>query len=568
MQNESIKRYRLGDLLVYKEIISEDQLKQALELQKKMHRWLGDCLIELGMVTDDDIANVLELQLGIPRINLRGARIEHDIISLVNGSVLRKHNVLPVKLSDENPNVLILAMSNPLDMTAQDDIAIITNKLIEPRIATIGEINSVLDKYFGTGEAMSVAEQYVKEREEQILQEQEEQDSTEQELESAPIVQLVRSVIEQAVRQRASDIHFDALEKQVRVRYRVDGVLTEKMLYDLNLLPALTTRIKIMSGMDISERRRPQDGRFSINIDRNEYDMRVAIIPTAYGEKIVMRISSKTGILRDKTQLGMEDYELKTFDSILSRPNGIILATGPTGSGKSTTLYAALTALNKEESNIVTIEDPIEANIAGVNQVQVNNKADLTFANSLRSILRHDPDIIMIGEIRDRETATIAVQASITGHLVVSTLHTNNSAATITRLLEMGVEEYLLADSIVGIIAQRLVRRLCNSCKKPREATIPEKELMRIPSDKNIKVFDAVGCHYCNNTGYYERIGVYEILEMTPEIRRGILTHKSTEEIKDIAVKNGMRTLFTGASLLVLKGITTFDELLKVSFDS
>ncbi len=568
MQDDLIKKYRLGDLLIHKGVISQNQLKQALDLQKKMHKWLGDCLIELGMVTDDDIASVLELQLNIPRINLRGIRIHPDIMKLVSGTILRKHNVLPIEYSKDNPNVLILAMSNPLDMTAQDDIAIITNKIVEPRIATVGEINAVLDKHFGTGEAMSAAEQYVKERQEQLQQMQSEQNEENAELENAPIVQLVRSIIEQAVRKRASDIHFDALEKQVRIRYRVDGVLSEKMLYDINLLPALTTRVKIMGKMDISEKRKPQDGRFSLNIDRADYDVRVAIIPTAYGEKIVMRISSSTGVLRDKSQLGMQQYEMELFEHILRKPSGMILVTGPTGSGKSTTLYAAITQLNKEQSNIITIEDPIEANITGVNQVQVNNKAELTFANSLRSILRQDPDIIMVGEIRDKETASIAVQASITGHLVVSTLHTNSSAATITRLMEMGVKPYLLADSLVGIIAQRLVRRLCTTCKKQRTATQQEKLVMGIEQSKQVDIYSAVGCPLCNNTGYYDRIGVYEIMEMTPLIRKEIIAHASTETIKEIAVKNGMKTLFASAVALVLNGLTTYEEIIKISYET
>ncbi len=565
MNNESLKRYRLGDLLVLKKVITEEQLQQALTLQKKMHRWLGDCLIELGYVTDDDIANMLQLQLNIPRINLRGVNIDPDIIGMISGTILRKHNVLPIKYSETNSNVLILAMSNPIDMAAQDDIAIITNRMVEPRIATIGEINAVLDKYFGTGEAMSAAEQYAKGREEQLLQAEADEEAAEADLETAPIVQLVRSIIEQAVRQRASDIHFDALEKQVRIRYRVDGVLSEKMLYDINLLPALVTRVKIMSGMDISERRRPQDGRFTMTIDRADYDVRVAVIPTKYGEKIVMRISMASGFIRNKTELGLQEWELKTFDRILSNPNGIILVTGPTGSGKSTTLYAAISELNKEDCNIITIEDPIEATIAGVNQVQVNNKANLTFANSLRSILRLDPDIIMVGEIRDEETAAIAVQASITGHLVVSTLHTNSSAATITRLLEMNIEPYLLADSIVGIVAQRLVRRLCTTCRRQRDATAQERELLKVPADKVLRVYDAVGCPLCNDTGFFDRIGVYEIMEMTPDIRRAVLANMSTEQIRDIAVSKGMRTLFISVANLVVRGVTTFDEMYKIT---
>ncbi len=565
MNNESLKRLRLGDLLVIKNVITEEQLNEALKLQKKLHRWLGDCLIELGFVTDSDIADALQLQLNIPRIDLHGIRIDPEIIGLVSGSILRKHNVLPIKYSSQNSNVLILAMSNPLDMTAQEDIAIITHCMIEVRIATIGEINVVLDKHFGTGEAMETAEQYVKEREEQIQQLEEQQAASQEELDSAPIVQLVRSIIEQAVRQRASDIHFDPLEKQVRIRYRVDGVLYEKMLYDINLLPALTTRIKIMSGMDISERRKPQDGRFSMNIDRAEYDARVAVIPTSYGEKIVMRISSSSGLIRNKHELGMTKDELRVFDDILATPNGIILVTGPTGSGKSTTLYAAITELNTDDINIITIEDPVEAQISGVNQVQVNPKANLTFASSLRSILRLDPDIIMVGEIRDEETATIAVSASITGHIVVSTLHTNSSAATITRLLEMGIESYLLADSLSGIVAQRLVRRLCKACRKPRSATHAEKHNLNLDPYQEYMVYDPVGCSLCNDTGYYDRIGVYEIMQITPEIRRAILARMSTEDIMAIAEKSGMKTLRANVAELVLTGVTTYSEMVKVT---
>ncbi len=568
MPKESYKKYRLGDLLVLKNVITEAQLNAALDLQKKIGKWLGDCLIEMGYVTDSDIADMLQLQLDIPRVNLRGVRIDPDIIGLVSGTLLRKHNVLPLHYASDNTNVLLVAMSNPLDIAAQEDLSIITNCIVEPRIATVGEINAVLDKYFGTGEAMSAAEQYVREREEQISQAQAAEAAAEEELGNAPIVQLVRSIIEQAVRMRASDIHFDALEKQVRIRYRVDGTLYERMLYDINLLPALITRIKIMAGMDISERRKPQDGRFSIVIDRAEYDVRTAIIPSSFGEKIVMRISTTTGLIRSKSELGFRPDELARFDKILSNPNGIILVTGPTGSGKSTTMYAALSELNSESSNIMTIEDPVEVQVPGINQIQVNTKAELTFASSLRSILRLDPDIIMVGEIRDGETATIAVQASITGHLVVSTLHTNSSAATISRLLAMGVEPYLLADSIVGIIAQRLVRRLCTNCRKPRPATPEEKKGLGIRQEANLNIFDAVGCNLCNETGYYDRIGVYEIMEMTSEIRAEILQKNSTEQIKRSAIKNGMKSLHRSASELVVDGITTYSEMLKVSFDS
>ena len=476
-----------------------------------------------------------------------------------------RDSVTPGPISPDS--AVILAMADPLDMVAQDDISIITNCVIEPQIATLGEINAVLDRYFGTDEAMSAAEKYAKEREGQLQQLEAEQAEQQTELNNAPIVQLVRSIIEQAVRQRASDIHFDALEKQVRVRYRIDGVLAEKMLYDINLLPAIVTRIKIMSGMDISEKRKPQDGRITMSIDRQEYDIRVSALPSCYGEKIVMRLASSTALTRSKSDLGMREWELHKFEHIISNPNGILLVTGPTGSGKSSTLYTALSELNKESVNIITVEDPVEANIAGINQVQVNPKADLTFATALRSILRQDPDIIMIGEIRDYETASIAVQASITGHLVVSTLHTNSASAAFTRLLDMGVESYLLADSVVGVIAQRLVRKLCKSCRKPRQATEEEKLLLGKKPEEDVTVYDPCGCQMCSDTGFFGRIGVYEIIEMTPELRHIITNRGSTEEIKAMGLAQGMHTLRMSATEYVLEGITTIEEMLKVSFE-
>ncbi len=331
--------------------------------------------------------------------------------------------------------------------------------------------------------------QYAKEKEEQLL---EQDTSYEDDINNSPIVKLVKTLIEQAVRQRSSDIHVEPMEHQIRVRYRIDGALYEKSTYSIHLLPAIVARIKIIGGMDISEKRKPQDGRITQVVDRQEFDVRVSVLPTVFGEKVVMRLTSKAVLTKEKSKLGLSHEELLKFDHILENPHGILLVTGPTGSGKSTTLYTALSELNKEDVNIITVEDPVEANVDGINQVQVNSKADLTFATALRSILRQDPDIIMIGEIRDSETATIAVQASITGHLVVSTLHTNSAASTITRLEDMGIESYLLADSIIGVIAQRLVRRLCPHCKKKREAELEEKILLQIPESQDLIIYEAV----------------------------------------------------------------------------
>lgn len=558
------KKLRLGDILIQQGYINEEQLADALQKQHKSKQRLGDYLVDSGLVSDAEIAQALHIQLGIEIVELRGMNIPQEIISLVSGSVLRKHNVLPIGF-DENTNELLLAMSDPLDIVALDDIAIITNCSVEPRISTSSEINAILDKHYGTDEAMNAAEQYVKEKEQHLAELEAIAAEQDAELSNAPIVQLVRSIIEQAVRQRASDIHLDALEKQIRVRYRIDGVLTEKMLYDINLLPAITTRIKIMGGMDISEKRKPQDGRITVVVDRVEYDIRVSVLPSYYGEKIVMRLANTNALMRSKSELGMRPEEMAAFNRILAHHNGILLVTGPTGSGKSTTLYTALSELNREAVNIITVEDPVEASIAGVNQVQVNPKANLTFASALRAILRQDPDIIMIGEIRDYETASIAVQASITGHLVVSTLHTNSAAATITRLINMGVESFLLADSIVGVIAQRLVRRLCPNCKRPRMATAEEKEILGISESKDVEIYDAVGCQMCGETGYYGRIGLYEIIEMTPELKRIIFKKGSTDEIKNEALKSGMSTIQMSAARNVLEGITTISETMKVS---
>jgi type IV pilus assembly protein PilB len=454
-------------------------------------------------------------------------------------------------------------MADPNDFIAIDDLSIITNLQIEPVIATPSDIAAAIDKYYGNAEAMAVAERYTLEKETQN-KEREEQTQVNEDVNQSPIVLLVKSIIEQAVRQRASDIHIEPLERQVRIRYRVDGILYETMKYEINLLSAIIARIKIIGGLDISEKRKPQDGRISITVDRLEYDIRVSILPTVYGENVVLRITSKKNLTKAKIDLGFSEMELKKFDSILSKPHGLILVTGPTGSGKSTTLYTALSELNKEDVNIITVEDPVEANIDGINQVQVNNKVDLTFANALRSILRQDPDIIMIGEIRDNETAEIAIKASITGHIVVSTLHTNSAVSSITRLMDMGVEPFLIADAIVGIIAQRLVRKLCPSCKKVRYATIIEKEFLSLDESAEQVIYEPCGCHSCNNTGYFGRIGVYEIMPVSQTIREIIASKNNAEKIKEAALNEGMNTLKMSAMRYVLEGVTSIQELKKI----
>ena len=558
------KKIRLGDLLVEQKIITATQLEKGLELQRGSGRKLGETLVEEGIVNDEILARVLAEQLGIEMVDPQNINIPDDILNLIPLNVMKKNKVIPFAYAEDNMNVLLVAMADPMDLTALDDISIITNLQAEPAIATQRSIMLTLDKYFGQDEVNVALEQYAKERE---VKDNTEEELLNENINNSPIVTLVNEMIEKAVRQRASDIHIEPLEKQVRVRYRIDGALYEKAHYANAILPALVARIKIIGGMDISEKRKPQDGRITYVVDRMEYDIRASILPTVYGEKIVMRLTSKTALTREKSKLGFKPAELKQFDHILRNPHGIILVTGPTGSGKSTTLYTALSELNTEDVNIITVEDPVEANINGINQVQVNNKAELTFATALRSILRQDPDIIMIGEIRDTETASIAVQASITGHLVVSTLHTNSAAGTITRLCDMGIEPYLIADSVVGIIAQRLVRRLCPDCKKAHQATEDEKVQLMVPKEQSVTIYEPCGCPKCDQTGYRGRIGVYEIMEMSQKLKVIVSEKGTAEEIKEQALSEGMHTLHMSAAEYVLDGTTSFKEMMRVSFD-
>lgn len=558
------KKLRLGDVLVNSGVITAEQLQKGLELQKGSGRKLGETLVDEGITTEENIAKALSSQLGYEMVDLQDISIDEEILNLVPPNILKKHTMIPFEYSRTGMNVLRVAMSDPMNMAAMDDINIITNLQVEPVVAIPRDVMLALDRYYGQAEVNSALEEYVKEKTSQMA---EQEDIYSDDINNSPIVQLVKTMIEQAVRQRASDIHIEPMEKQVRVRYRIDGALYEKATYNISLLPALVARVKIIGGMDISEKRKPQDGRITQVVDRREFDIRVSILPTVYGEKIVMRLTSKNALSREKSQLGLKPHDLQRFDHILKNPHGILLVTGPTGSGKSTTLYTALSELNKEDVNIITVEDPVEANIDGINQVQVNNKADLTFASALRSILRQDPDIIMIGEIRDQETASIAVQASITGHLVVSTLHTNSAASTITRLVDMGIEPYLIADSTVGVIAQRLVRRLCPDCKRAKKADAEDLEMLMRKPEEDLTIYEPCGCAKCDGTGFRGRIGVYEIMEVTPQLKHIISKGGEVEAIKAQALKDGMHTLRMSATELVLDGTTSVQEMMRVSFD-
>ena len=553
-------KIRLGDCLVQKGMITEEQLSEALVKQKENGTKLGETIVELGYVSENDMIDVLVEQLGIEYVDVRKIKVDENAARLLKEDFMRKNSLIPIAFDELLPNVIRVAMADPMDIIAIDDISIITNMQVDPVLSTKGQINMAIDKIFGATQAMQAAEQYRKERERDrekagLNMDEEEEDS---ELDNSPIVQLVRSILEQGVRRRASDIHIEALEFQVRVRFRIDGALVQVMTYDIDLLPAIVARIKIIGGMDISEKRKPQDGRIAMTVDRRDYDVRVSILPTINGEKVVMRLTSKENLTRDKKNLGFSEEELEKFDRILKNPHGIILVTGPTGSGKSTTLYTALSELNTEDVNIITVEDPVEANMEGINQVHVNEKAGLTFASALRSILRQDPDIIMIGEIRDGETAGIAVKAAITGHLVVSTLHTNGTASTVTRLVDMGMESYLIGDALVGVIAQRLVRRLCPECKRLVYATEDEKRLLGVTTPGDLPIYEPVGCEACGNTGYHGRIGVYEIMPVTNDLRIKIAAGARADEIKEQAVSEGMSTLSVSAAKLCVQGVTSF----------
>ena len=557
---------KLLKYLVEHGMLTQEQADQLRKDSVEKKKSIRELLSESGSVTEEQLLEALAAVSRLPVVRLYEEQIPLEVRQLVKPDLLRSNVVLPFGFDPEDHGTILVALNDPMNIKGRDLVAHTGKCRVRPYLATTSDILLTIDRYYGTSEMLEAAEIYERENdvtaslEETIIQE---------DVNSSPVVMLVNSLVEQAVRQRASDIHVEAEPDRVRVRCRVDGVLYSTANYSLKLLPAIVARIKIVSGLDISEKRKPQDGRFTVTVDHREYDIRVSTLPTVYGEKCVLRLNQKKALSRNKKTLGLSDEDMVKFDRILSHPNGIVLVTGPTGSGKSTTLYTALSELNNDTVNIITVEDPVEANIEGINQVQVNVKAELTFANALRSILRQDPDIIMIGEIRDGETASIAVQASITGHLVVSTLHTNDTASSVTRLLDMGVESYLIADSTVGIIAQRLVRRLCPHCRRERALLEHEADYLELsPKDRAKQtIFEPVGCQRCNGTGYYGRIGVYEIMEITPQLRGLIARRAPTDSIRETAIGEGMLTLRQSVRRLVLDGTTAISEMHSISVE-
>ena len=553
---------KLGDLLFEAGIINQDQLKKALMIQKEKGGRLGKILIDNNFVSESQIMEVLEFQLGIPFINLNEIVIPEDVKRLIPYQLIKRHNVVPIKCE---LNLLYVVMEDPLNFIAIEDLRMATSYEIVPVISFKDAIMATINKLYGNETSDKAIKEFQKGNDLNNNVNKVVQELQSFEVDSAPIVRLVNSTIEQAANEGASDIHIESFEKEVRVRFRVDGRLHLAQTIPKDAHAAVVTRIKILAGLDIAEKRVPQDGRVDFKIREKVLNLRVSVIPTVHGEKVVMRILDKTNFMIPKDKLGFTKENLEKFDDLLTNPHGIILITGPTGSGKSTTLYTMLSELNKVSDNIMTVEDPVEYMIDGLNQVQVNQKAGLTFAGTLRSFLRQDPDIIMLGEIRDADTVGVAIQAAITGHLVLSTLHTNDAVSSISRLEDMGVEPYLIAVSLMGVISQRLVRRLCTHCAESYEPEEHEIKFLGLQEgDYHFK--RPVGCPFCNNTGYKGRIAVHEILTITREHRNLIASNVSNEELAQYSRENGMTTLKDECIRLVKNGITSFDEVMGITY--
>lgn len=546
---------RIKDILLDEEIVTAEQLSEAEKVAEKKDISLVQVLIDKGLINEVTLASVLAKQRGIPFVDLTEYQIDVNAAVTISEDMARRYTVLPLSFEG---NKLVVAMADPANIFAIDDLRIVTGYDIKPVVTTESDLLAVIGQYFRAGEA--VEEEIEKAAEGEVALEKVREVAAE-----APIVKLVNLIITRAIRDRTSDIHIEPQERDLRVRYRIDGVLHEVMRSPKRIQPALLSRFKVMAGMDIAEHRRPQDGHCALTVGGKAYDFRVATLPTVYGERVVLRILEKESILFKLEDLGFLPESLERFKTSFTKPYGAILITGPTGSGKSTTLYATLNVLNVAEKNIVTIEDPVEYRLPGINQIQINPKAGLTFARGLRSILRAAPDIIMVGEIRDRETAQTAIEAALTGHLVFSTLHTNDAPGAITRLTEMGIPPFLTASAVDCVQAQRLARRLCRECKESYEPT-PEmlEQVGFSPDDKVPTLYKAKGCKKCNNTGYKGRIGIYEIMMVSETIERLTVERATAEQIKEVAIAEGMKTLREDGLEKVRLGITSLEEILRV----
>jgi type IV pilus assembly protein PilB len=573
------KLTRLGDLLVAGGLITPKQLEEALVYQKTKGGRLGVCLIKLGYLTEDILHSVLTRQWGISLVDLSTIDIEPEVVKLLPREYVVRHTVMPVRRLG---NVLSVAMNDPNDVVVLDDLRFRAGCKVEPLLARESAILEAIDKYYGTHKElelkkvfddMPVAGQEDDPDNLQLLAEDDtnlDPEALKQQSEEAPIIRLVNFILVDSLRSGASDVHIEPFERELRIRFRIDGVLKTVMNPPVKLKDAMTSRIKIMARLNISEKRIPQDGRIRIRTrfeDKlKELDFRVSVLPTLFGEKIVLRLLDKGNLMFDMMRLGFEPESLKKFERNIHKPFGMVLVTGPTGSGKTNTLYSAITQLNKPETNIMTAEDPVEFNLPGINQVQIFDQVGLTFAATLRSFLRQDPNIILVGEIRDLETAEIAIKASLTGHMVLSTLHTNDAPSTISRLLNMGIEPFLVATSVQLICAQRLVRRICKNCKQETPAPSAA-ALLEVGFEANeiegLKIFKGAGCKICNGSGYKGRVGLYEVMEITPEIKEAIIMNVTSVELKRVAVANGMITLRRSGLQKVRDEVTTLEEVVR-----
>ena len=564
---------RLGEILLKESLITQEQLQKALEFQRSNGGKLGSCLTKLGFITDDDITGVLSRQYGVPSINLKFYEIDPNVIKLIPQDTAVRYQVIPLSRVG---SVLTIAMTDPTNVFAMDDIKFMTGFNVEPVVASESAIGEAITRFYGGTDAdheelSKMMKDLVEDEELELAAEEADLDAAalEKAAEEAPIIKLVNLILTDSVKRGASDIHLEPYELEMRVRFRIDGVLQTVMSPPLKLKDAITSRLKIMAKLDIAEKRLPQDGRIMIKYradgKKKELDFRVSTVPTLYGEKIVLRLLDKENLRLDMTKLGFEPESLKKFERQILKPYGMVLVTGPTGSGKTNTLYSSVSRLNTVDTNIMTAEDPVEFQLAGINQVQMKEQIGLNFAAALRAFLRQDPNIILVGEIRDFETAEIAVKAALTGHLVLSTLHTNDAPSTISRLMNMGIEPFLVATSVNLIAAQRLVRRICSNCKE--ELEIPEQALIDAgysPEEaKKTKIYHGKGCNTCNKGGYKGRTALYEVMEINDELRELILVGASALELKKKAIEQGMITLRRSGLIKVALGMTTMEEVLR-----
>ncbi|ACZ19287.1 type II secretion system protein E [Thermanaerovibrio acidaminovorans DSM 6589] len=549
------KHLRLGDILIQAGVLTESTLEAALAEQKMSSMRLGEILVKNGWVSEKHLAEALSRQLKVPLVSLSRYRPTPEVLKIVPENLARRLDVVPLSILENDK--LLVATADPLNVMALDELKMATGREIDISIATASEIRRAFDQFYRVQATL----------EEAMVEVMDEKRGAESSLnlvdvsaDDAPVVKLVNSIMEQAVKEGTSDIHIEVFERSARVRYRIDGALFDSLEYPRNLHPAVCSRIKIMSGMDISERRKPQDGRILVKVGNKRVDLRVSSLPALFGEKIVMRLLDQENAMVGLEKLGFEPNEKALLEDMISLPYGIILVTGPTGSGKSTTLYSLLEVMNTPDVNIITVEDPVEYTMPGITQVQVNEKAGLTFSETLRSILRQDPDKIMLGEIRDQETAQLAIRAALTGHLVLSTLHTNDAPSAVARLLDMGIQPFMVSSAVVGVVAQRLARRLCNFCK--REMEIPPSVARSLDLPEGTRVFAPVGCDECRNTGYKGRTALFEIMMVDEEIKRAIAEGAPVYEIRKLAISKGMTTLRRAGIKKVLDGITSIEEMM------